>query len=134
MDISTLMIQICHLKPELEMLSLKYTSDLEEGDDLVQQTLIAALYKAAEFPESAQSLKKWMFGLMKSISEEQTPPILKVVHSKIDGVQQNALHAILDCNESLEKRLLIYEQDLDAQIGALNSEQFDSETRFARNA
>ena len=134
MDISTLMIQICHLKPELEMLSLKYTSDLEEGDDLVQQTLIAALYKAAEFPESGLSLKKWIFNLMKTISEEQTLPTLKVVHSKIETEHQGALNAILDCNESLERRLLIYEQDLDAHINALNSEQFDSETRFARNA
>jgi hypothetical protein len=134
MDISTLMIQICELKPELEMLSLKYTSDLEEGDDLVQQTLIAALYKAAEFPESGQSLKKWIFSLMKTISEEQTPPILKVVHSKIEADQHGALNSVLDCNESLERRLLIYEQDLEDHIAALNSEQFDSETRFARNA
>ena len=113
MEISTLLIQICHLKPELEMLALKYTSDLEEGDELVQQTLIAALYKASDFPTSGQSINRWLFGLMKEIAEKHHSVPMEVIHNLMNTNHKEDMEAILDCKESLEKRLRIYEEDLE---------------------
>jgi DNA-directed RNA polymerase specialized sigma24 family protein len=113
MEISTLLIQICHLKPQLEMLALNYTSDLKEGDELVQQTLIAALYKASEFPESGQSINRWLYGLMKDIAQEHHSVPMEVIHNLIDSNKAEDIEAILDCRESLEKRIRLYEEDLD---------------------
>jgi hypothetical protein len=134
MEISTLLIQICQLKPELEILALKYTSDLEEGDELVQQTLITALYKASEFPESGLSIKKWLFSLMKSISGEDYKVPMKVVHNYFDDKNATNFQSPLDCRESLERRLRSYEDDLNTHLTALNSKHSVSETRFANKA
>ncbi|MFP5080875.1 hypothetical protein [Pedobacter sp. JCM 36344] len=133
MEISTLMVQICHLKPELEILALRYTADLEEGDELVQQTLIAALYKAVEFPEGSQSLKQWLSGMMNKIAEDKDRVHIKVLHNYFDDSNLANTDVVQGCKKALERRLRLYEDDLNIHFSALNTEHQVGNSKVADN-
>ncbi|MBC7565803.1 MAG: hypothetical protein H7223_02440 [Pedobacter sp.] len=134
MEISTLMVQICHLKPELEILALRYTADLEEGDELVQQTLIAALCKAAEFPEGSQSLKQWLFGMMNKIAEDKDRVPMKVADHYFNDSNMANTDVGPGCKEALERKLRLYEDDLNVHFSALNTEHQVGNSKVADNA
>ena len=133
MEISTLFVQICQLKPELEMLALRYTSDMEDGDELVQKTLISGLYNAAEFPQSGLSLKKWLFQLMKETSLENNCIPMKIVYNAFDEQSVDFQQSHLECRKDLEHMLTLFEHDLTAHSNALNSEQDLQSTPLANN-
>jgi len=133
MEISTLFVQICQLKPELEMLALRYTSDIEDGDELVQKTLISGLYNAAEFPQSGLSLKKWLFQLMKETSLENNCIPMKIVYNAFDEQSVDFQQSHLEGRMDLEHMLTLFEHDLYAHSNALNSEQDLQSTPLANN-
>ena len=133
MEISTLFVQICQLKPELEMLALRYTSDMEDGDELVQKTLISGLYKAAEFPQSGLSLKKWLFQLMKETSLENNCIPMKIVYNAFDEQSVDFQQSHLEGRMDLEHMLTLFEHDLNVHSNALNSEQDLQSTPLANN-
>lgn len=133
MEISTLFVQICQLKPELEILALRYTSDLEDGDELVQKTLIAGLYNAEEFPGSGLSLKKWLFELMRNTSLANNHVPMKIVHNAFDEKSVEFKHKLMDGKLNLDRMLSRFEEDLEVHSNALNSEQSNHLIPLANN-
>ena len=115
------------------MVALHYTTDLEEGDELVQQTLISGLYKAAEFPQSGLSLKRWLSELMKETFLEKNPIPMKIVHNVFDGNSEDFQQGSLGGKIDLERMLSSFEADLDVHSNALNSEQSIRLTPLANN-
>ncbi|MHA4894625.1 sigma-70 family RNA polymerase sigma factor [Pedobacter sp. PWIIR3] len=62
---STLNARICQERPMLDAFAMKLTRDVEDANDLVQDTLIKAIRYAALFKEGT-NLKAWLFIIMKN--------------------------------------------------------------------
>ncbi|RZK77320.1 MAG: hypothetical protein EOO92_13105 [Pedobacter sp.] len=121
MEISTLMTEICLLKPTLEMFVLRYPINEEQADQLVQDTLISALLKADTYNET-MTLKHWLLSLMKDkynevydqkLNVKDSPEEDRVVNMKV--VYVNTVTTVSDRLDVFEHDLILHEQEQLAQ-------------------
>ncbi|MHA4896438.1 sigma-70 family RNA polymerase sigma factor [Pedobacter sp. PWIIR3] len=62
---ATLDIQICDHQSTLEVFARKFTLDIEDANDLVQETMIKAL-RYAEMYKEGTNMKAWLYTIMKN--------------------------------------------------------------------
>ncbi|MES2827977.1 MAG: sigma-70 family RNA polymerase sigma factor [Bacteroidota bacterium] len=65
MENSTLSKQICEHRTTLELFARKFTQDIEDSNDLVQETLIKAI-RYAEMYKEGTNMKAWLYTIMKN--------------------------------------------------------------------
>jgi RNA polymerase sigma factor (sigma-70 family) len=58
-------LQICEHKSSLDLFARKFTNDLDDANDLVQDTMIKAIKYASMFKEGT-NLRAWLFTIMKN--------------------------------------------------------------------
>jgi DNA-directed RNA polymerase specialized sigma24 family protein len=114
MEISTLMTEICLLKPTLELYASGFPIDEEQSDQLVQDTLIAALMKANTLQDQ-QTLKHWLLGLMREEydkSYRQLVP-MAVIHNALDR-QAPSREVSFESFQRLSAQLDSFDLDLES--------------------
>lgn len=65
MDNATLSKQICEHRSTLELFAKKFTQDIEDSNDLVQETMIKAIRYATMYKEGT-NMKAWLYTIMKN--------------------------------------------------------------------
>jgi len=65
MNNATLSHQICEHKGTLDLFAKKFTQDIEDANDLVQETMIKAI-RYAEMYKEGTNIKAWLYTIMKN--------------------------------------------------------------------
>ncbi len=109
MEISTLNYLICREKPTLDVFAVQFSSQPEQAEELVQDTIIRALQDSATYrPES--NLKAWLYHLMKTIHEESNPQPLISIKPFTDKNKLSTAEIQLGCSEMKVEKAALMEQ------------------------
>ncbi|MEJ2883653.1 sigma factor [Pedobacter sp. GR22-6] len=125
MEISTLNYLICMEKPTLEVFALRFVKDIEQAEELVQDTIIRALQDSSTYTPGS-NLKAWLYSLMKTVHLESNPePIISIEPFKkrkmlsLDDIQLGSSELRVDkkellaqVNRSLKHAINAYSKDL----------------------
>jgi|GEM_PF-4174241 len=125
MEISTLNYLICMEKPTLEVFALRFVKDIEQAEELVQDTIILALQDSSTYTPGS-NLKAWLYSLMKTVHLESSPePIISIEPFKkrkmlsLDDIQLGSSELRIDkkellaqVNRSLKNAINAYSKDL----------------------
>jgi RNA polymerase sigma-70 factor (ECF subfamily) len=113
---------VTHQASSLKMYALHFTHDIEDANDLVQDTMLKAITYYNKFKEGT-NLKGWLYTIMKNTFINNYRRFVKISSfvTKSDDISSANLMYSSTCNQGEPKFVM---QDINRALGALPQEYY----------
>lgn len=114
--------QICGLRPHLNQFAIKFTKNVEDADDLVQDTLMKAMRYAQMYKEGT-NLKGWLYTIMRNTFINNYRSVSKRQAIVTTSEDLNSVQLSISASKNLAENKFI-QKDINAAMSALSPEYY----------